>query len=159
MKPGSGRLRRARPGDISGATELWIEVTAHHADIDPLFTLREDADAEIGRLLASQIRDPDTAIFVWETDGELLGFCSVRVDLARPILEETRRAEITDLGVRASARRRGIGRALAEAALDWVREREIDRVEVRVVTGNREGQAFWRSLGFGDLMDVLQRRL
>lgn len=160
MKSEGGSQRRAVPGDVPGLTELWIEITTHHADIDPLFTLRRDAAAEIRRLLAAQLGDPDTAIFVWEAEGELLGFCSVATGVARrPILEETRRAEISDLGVRASARRRGIGRALAEAALDWVRGRGVERVEVRVATGNREGQAFWRALGFGDLMDVLQRRL
>jgi len=151
--------RRASERDLGQLTSLWIDVTTHHARIDPLFTLREGADSEIRRLLTSQLRDPDTAIFVWDADGELLAFCSVRVDIAKPILEETRRAEITDLGVRAFARRRGIGRALAGAALDWVRGRGVERVEVRVATGNREGQAFWRALGFGDLMDVLERRL
>jgi hypothetical protein len=48
---------------------------------------------------------------------------------------------------------------LAAAALDWTAERGVDRVEVRVASGNAEGQAFWRGLGFDDLMDVLQRRL
>jgi GNAT superfamily N-acetyltransferase len=159
VKPTGGLLRRAGPGDVPGTTELWIEITTHHAGIDPLFTLRPDADAEIRRLLASQLRDPDTAIFVWEDESELLGFCGVHAASAPPILEETRRAEVTDLGVRSAARRRGIGRALVEAALAWARGRGIERVEVRVASGNREGQAFWRALGFGDLMDVLQRRL
>jgi ribosomal protein S18 acetylase RimI-like enzyme len=151
--------RRAGERDLGQLTELWIEITTHHGRIEPLFTLRRDADSEIRRLLASQLRDPDTAIFVWEAERELLGFCGVRIDIARPILAETRRAEVVDLGVRAGARRRGIGRALAAAAIDWVRERGIDRVEVRVAVGNREGQEFWRALGFGDLMDVLHRRL
>ena len=31
--------------------------------------------------------------------------------------------------------------------------------EVRVASGNAEGQAFWRALGFDDLMDVLHKRL
>jgi hypothetical protein len=35
----------------------------------------------------------------------------------------------------------------------------VGRVEVRVAARNSEGQAFWRALGFHDLMDVLQRRL
>ena len=69
------------------------------------------------------------------------------------------RAEITDLGVREGLRRRGIGRALVGAAADWITERGVARVEVRVAAGNREGQAFWRALGYGDLMDVLHRRL
>ena len=104
-------------------------------------------------------RDSDAAIFVVDSSDALAGFCCVRIDRAPPILEETRRAEITDLGVQAAHRRRGLGRRLAAAALDWSAEHGVDRVEVRVASRNAEGQAFWRELGFGDLMDVLQRRL
>jgi GNAT superfamily N-acetyltransferase len=52
-----------------------------------------------------------------------------------------------------------VGRVLVERALRWAGERGVERCEVRVATRNREGQGFWRSLGFGDLMDVLQRPL
>jgi len=61
--------------------------------------------------------------------------------------------------VRPAARRRGIGRALAVAATDWVRGCGVQRIEVQVASRNVEGQAFWRALGYGDLMDVLHRRL
>ena len=155
----NGSLRRAGPADIGQLAELWIEITRHHASLDPLFTLRSDARPEIERLLGAQLEDPGGAIFVWATPAGLLGFCAARVDRAPPILEETRRAEITDLGVRAAERRRGIGRELAEAALAWADAGGVARVEVRVVMGNHEAQAFWRGLGFDDLMDVLQRRL
>jgi len=110
-------------------------------------------------LLEATLRDPEAAIFVCERDGALLGFCSVRIDRAPPIQLEVRRAEITDLIVLANERRRGLGRRLVERALAWVVERGVERCEVRVASLNDEGQQFWRSLGFGDLMDVLQRRL
>lgn len=151
--------RRAAADDLAGLVDLWIEVTAHHTALDPLFTLRPNARPVIDRLIRSQLRDSDAAIFVVDALEELAGFCCVRVDRAPPILEETRRAEITDLGVRADLRRRGLGRSLAAAAFDWTAKRGIDRVEVRVAARNSEGQAFWRGLGFDDLMDVLQRRL
>jgi GNAT superfamily N-acetyltransferase len=83
----------------------------------------------------------------------------VRIDRAPPILVEVERAQITDLFVVESLRRQGLARGLVAAALDWVRGRRVERVEVRVASGNPEGQAFWRSLGFSDLMDVLHRRL
>jgi GNAT superfamily N-acetyltransferase len=159
VTPFRGSLRRACAADLARLTELWIETTAHHASIDPLFTLRPGAEPEIQQMIESQLRDPDAAIFVWDAAEELLGFCGVQIDRAPPILEETRRAEITDLGVCESARRRGIGRSLAAAALDWTVDRGVLRIEVRVAVGNREGQAFWRAIGFDDLIEVLQRRL
>lgn len=152
-------VRRAGADDLDALVALWIEVTAHHASLDPLFTLRADARPEIERLIRSQLRDPEAAIFVVDSEAGPTGFCCVRVDRAPPILEETQRSEITDLGVRPDARRLGLGRALAGAALDWAAVRGTERVEVRVASRNAEGQAFWRALGFDDLMDVLQRRL
>jgi len=110
-------------------------------------------------LLAATLRDPGAAIFVYERDDAILGFCSVRIDRAPPIQVEVQRAEITDLMVLASQRRRGVGRALVDRALGWVKERGVERCEVRVASLNIEGQDFWRSIGFADLMDVLQRRL
>jgi GNAT superfamily N-acetyltransferase len=110
-------------------------------------------------LLAATLRDPDAAIFVYECDGALLGYCSVRIDRAPPIQLEVQRAEITDLMVCASQRRRGLGRALVERALSWVKERGVERCEIRVASRNSEGRRFWESVGFDDLMDVLHRRL
>ena len=118
--------------------------------------LRLAVDASLSsyrRMLA----EDDCAVFVADLEGELVGMSCARVDRAPPILLEVERAEITDLGVQRGHRRRGIGRALAEAALAWVRERRVARVEVRVVAGNRGGQAFWLDLGFGDHVQILQR--
>ena len=154
-----GAVRRAGGGDLDRVAALWSAMAAHHAAFDPLFTLRPDAEAEIRSLVGALRRDPDAELLVWEVGDDLPGFCAVRVDRAPPIFAETVRAEITDLVVREDRRRCGGGRALATAALAWVGARGVDRVEVRVAAANPEGQAFWRALGFGDLMDVLQRRL
>jgi len=145
---------------LDALAALWTLLTAHHEKIDSIFAVRAGADLEVRRLVDAMLRDPDGAIFVCEsTPGSLLGFCAVRVDRAPPILVERERAEITDLLVRASARRCGLGRSLVERANAWVGQQGLDRCEVRVASLNDEGQAFWRAMGFGDLMDVLQRRL
>jgi len=158
------RTRRAGPGDLELLCDLWLEVARHHAGLDPYFMLRPGARDEARRLLGAELSDPDAAAWVAggaERGGHAAaqGFCIVRIDRAPPIHEQAARAEITDLGVRRSARRSGVGRALVEAAEAWVRERGVERVEVRVAVANREGQAFWRALGFGEFMDVLHRRL
>jgi ribosomal protein S18 acetylase RimI-like enzyme len=152
-------VRSAEFRDLDRVAALWTAITRHHENLDPLFTMRSGADAELRELITSLYRDPDAEILVYDEGGNLPGMCIVRIDRAPPIMSEVERAEITDLGVRASERRRGIGDLLVDAALKWVRAGAVDRVEVQVACGNREGQAFWRSRGFGDLMDVLHKRL
>ncbi|MCZ6464603.1 MAG: GNAT family N-acetyltransferase [Proteobacteria bacterium] len=155
----TGRVRRAGPRDLDRLAALWVGIASHHEALDPAFRLRPEADSEIRRLLEGALRDPDAAVLVYDQGGDLPGLCIVRIDRAPAILDEVERAEITDLGVREEMRRRGVGRALADAALDWVRERGVARAEVRVASANPEAQGFWRALGFGDWMHLLHRHL
>jgi GNAT superfamily N-acetyltransferase len=157
----SGRVRIARMHEIDRVAALWALITDHHAALDPLFRMRRGpvAEGELRELLRALHQDPDAEILVYVRDGTPEGLCIVRIDRAPPILEETERAEITDLGVRPEMRRRGVGRLLVEEAQAWVRDRGVARVEIQVATGNPEGQAFWRAIGYADLMDVLHKRL
>jgi ribosomal protein S18 acetylase RimI-like enzyme len=154
-----GHVRPARIQDLDRVAALWTAITHHHAHLDPLFSMRKDADGELRELLSAVLRDRDAEIFVYEIEDDLPGMCIVRIDRAPPILEEVERAEITDLGVRENLRRRGIGRVLVAEALRWIERSGVGRVEVQVAHGNAEGQAFWRAAGFGDFMDVLHKRL
>ena len=56
-------------------------------------------------------------------------------------------AEITEMYVRPSFRRRGIGRALVEAAVAHGRERGCRELHLLVDPQNVEAQAFYRALG------------
>lgn len=155
----AGHVRPALASDLGELVALWIALAGHHAALDPQHRLRRDAAPGVARLLEDQLSDDRAGVFVWELEGRLAGLCAARIERAPAVLVETQRAELTELVVRREARRRGIGRALAEAALEWVAARGVERVEVRVAAANAEGQAFWRALGFGVHMDVLQRRL
>jgi GNAT superfamily N-acetyltransferase len=149
--------RRATNGDLAAVTALWIELTRHHAALDPHFALRAGAEDEARRLLEAMQRDPDTAIFVGGDRPS--AFAIVNVRRAPPIHPETCRAEITDVYVAPSQRRRGSGRALVAAATRWASERGAERVEVHVSPRNPDAQAFWRAQGYGVHMEVLHRQL
>ena len=152
-------MREARVRDLDRVAALWSAITEHHTPIDPLWRMRAGAGDELRGLLADLQREPEAAIFVYEERGDLPGMCIVRIDRSPPILEETRRAEITDIGVREDSRRQGIASALLGEALLWVDCQRVSRVEVQVARANAEGQAFWRARGFDPLMDVLHKRL
>lgn len=154
-----GRVREARVRDLDRVAALWSAITDHHRPIDPLWRMRAGAGDELRRLLRELEQDSNVAILVVEEGEDLPGMCIVRIDRSPPILQETCRAEITDIGVREDCRRRGLASALLGEALDWVAAQEVSRVEVQVARGNEEGQKFWRAHGFGPLMDVLHKRL
>lgn len=146
--------RRAVRGDLAAIAELWGALIDHHAESLPRST-REVPAHELDALL----RDTACAAWIAEHEERVVGFCTVRVQTAPPGVRESARALITELYVRPEARRSGLGRALVDTALAWARERGAERVEVRVAARNEAGQSFWRSLGFGAFVDVLDRRL
>jgi ribosomal protein S18 acetylase RimI-like enzyme len=154
-----GGARAAEARDLEAVAALWQALVELHGRLDFRLASAPRAAAEWQRVAARQLADPQAALLVWEEAGALLGFCAARVVQAPPGLAEHARCEIDELFVPSAARRRGIGRALVEAALGWGAARGAGQVLVRVAARNAEGQAFWRALGFGDFVDVLARRL
>lgn len=158
------RLQRAGPDDLAAVMLPWLALGEEHARLDDHYRLRAGADRQVRALLRALLRDAASRVVLVEPVGadvgaEAIGLCLTRVDVAPPILRETRRGEISDLWVSPLARRRGIGRALVDDAIAWLREGGISRVEVRVAARNVDGRAFWDALDFAAFVDVLDRRL
>lgn len=157
-------IRRAEGADLVDVTALWTALLRYHAELDPALRLRPGTETEIRKLVRGSFADRDVAVFLGfaapsQSPACASGLCVVQVDRAPAILEEPRCGKISELYVREEARRRGLGTALAQAALAHAREQDVRRLEVRVSTRNLEGQSFWRALGFRDFMDVLDLRL
>lgn len=160
MSGDGGRVRAARPRELDRLAALFVALLEHHAERAPRLGPGAAAEDEARAHLAARLRDPDGALLVHEdAAGRADGLCVVRV-LHRPSLfAETERGEVESLVVRPEARGGGAGRALGEAALAWLRERGLARVEVQVAVENPGARSFWEALGFGPAMDVLSRRL
>ncbi len=152
-------VRPAGGADVEAVTTLWRSLLGHHERLDPAYRTIPGADREFAAAAREMIASADATVLVWDDGSRVVGFCSVRLVRAPPELVERRRGEILELVVHPDVRRRGVGRNLAEAACGWIRERGAERVEIRVHARNAPGQAFWRALGWGDFVDVLQRRL
>jgi GNAT superfamily N-acetyltransferase len=155
----SAPVRRATAGDAPAIAAFWHALIDFHAAIDPVHGLRDGAGGALAAEVRRALADPDAALWIGEEAGRSVGFCLVRHERAPALAHEGGRALVTELFVAPAVRRRGVGRALVRAALDWARARGALRVEVRVVARNDAGQSFWRALGFGDFVDVLDRRL
>ena len=152
-------MRPADRADVEAVAGLWRTLVAHHARLDVAYRTAPGAERALADAVREMVASPGSCVLVWDDGSGLAGFSTARVVAAPPELLEGGRGEIPELWVRPGARRRGVARALVEAACRWLQERGARRVEVRVHAANREGQAFWRALGWGDFVDVLERRL
>lgn len=90
----------------------------------------------IGEMLASA----NTRTLVAEADGAVAGFL-----VARSIREE---GEILNLAVLPEHRRRGLGRELLTAGLDWLSKGGVREVYLEVRQSNAAALAMYRARGF-----------
>lgn len=131
-------VRRARPDDVEGILDLFEDVAAERKWIatEPGF----DRDRKRERVLASMGRPRQTPCWI-ACDGALVaGNLSV--------FEDSGGEQALGMMVRASHRRRGIGRALLLRCLAWAREHQIGTLSLEVFPHNAPALALYREMGF-----------
>jgi len=140
---GEFRIREAEPRDAQALVELATAVGSEPEGwLITTSNWRSAADER--RYLRSIRRYEHAAVFVAETDDELVGRLSVGRD------PHPASAHVADLGlmVAASHRRRGIGRALLDAAVGWARRAGVRKLELHVFPYNTGAIALYEDFGF-----------
>jgi RimJ/RimL family protein N-acetyltransferase len=136
-------VRRAVPGDAGALVELARSVGA-----EPEGWLITNGDwrtpSEERRYLRAVRRHSHAAVFVAETPDGIVG----RISLARDTHPASE--HVADLGLMVAAphRRRGIGRALMDAAEAWAREVGVRKLELHVFPYNEAAIALYEGLGY-----------
>ncbi|MFX0042499.1 MAG: GNAT family N-acetyltransferase [Candidatus Hodarchaeota archaeon] len=141
--------------NIPEILELWKELFDFNADIEPLFTRREDAHLNYESYLKELMKSDDVKIFGAVDDENLIGFIVAKLSYYPPIYLEEKYGLINDLIVTSSYRRMGIGSRLIEKARDWFSFLGLKRIELDVVARNKEAYSFYLRLGFKDYMHKL----
>ena len=133
------RIRKMLIGDYDGVYALWLSCPGMG-----LNNLDDSRDG-IERFLK---RNPDTC-FVAEAEGQIVGVILAGSD--------GRRGYIYHTAVSPTRRREGIGRSMAETALEALRRLGINKAALVVFDRNGEGNAFWEEMGFTARQDLVYR--
>jgi RimJ/RimL family protein N-acetyltransferase len=136
-------IRQARSGDASELVRLAREVGAEPEGW--LISTRDWRGAgDERRYLRSLRRSRDAAVFVAELDNGIVGRLSVGRD------PHPASSHVADLGlmVAKSQRRRGIGRALLERAVEWARGAGVTKLELHVFPYNEPAIRLYEAFGF-----------
>ncbi len=136
-------VRPARPDDAAALVELAVSVGSE----PEAWLLNTDSWRSVGeerRYLRALKRHPDAAVFVAEDEGTVVGRLSVARDPHRAS------HHVADLGLMVAAghRRRGVGRALLEQAVEWARDAGIRKLELHVFPWNEPAIRLYEQFGY-----------
>jgi putative acetyltransferase len=138
------RVRHAEPRDATELKELADAVAAEPQGwLATSNGWRSVTDER--RYLRAVRRYPHAAVLLAETaEGRVVG----RLSIARDQHPASRHVADVGLMVDAAYRRRGIGRALLAAAVEWARWAEIRKLELHVFPWNEAAIALYERVGF-----------
>ena len=136
-------IRSAVPGDAGALVDLAEAVGAEPEG----WLISDDSWRGVSderRYLKALRRHPHAAVFVAEVGDEVVGRLSVARD------PHPASFHVADLGLMVAAghRRRGIGRALLEQAVDWARASNVRKLELHVFPHNAAAVALYDAMGF-----------
>ena len=132
------KIRQMTINDYEQVYNIWLKSGNGLNDID-------DSKSGIEKFLR---RNPGTC-FVAETGGNIIGTILSGHD--------GHRGRISHTAVIASERKKGVGTALVNAAVDALKAEGITKVNLLVFAHNAPGNKFWEYMGFETRDDVIYR--
>jgi GNAT superfamily N-acetyltransferase len=133
-------LREAVVADAGFLTQLW------HDSIRKADVAEQVADLEV--IVKEAAESPEQRVLIAEYGGEPAGAVFVRLTTVTPLNLEPA-LQVLHPHVLPAFRRRGIGRALIDAALVFAEERGIAHVVTGAQAASRDGNRFLARLAMG----------
>jgi len=152
-------IAAAQTGDLETILDLWGELAAFHAGLDPAFAPAPTWRLAYAGYLSTLLGRPDARILVARERGRVVAFGIARITLLPPFFADRRRGFIQDVFTRRGYRRRGIARRLVTGLLEWLRQEAVETVELTVAANNVPATRLWQRLGFRPYMDHYKRGL
>jgi len=154
-------IRPATSGDLAALGRLGASLMRAHYEFDADRFMRPQRGVEqgYGSFLGSQLNDPDSIVLVAEHDGEVVGYVYAAVEPPSWKELRDRAGYIHDVLVAEGHRRSGIAEALMNAAIAWLRTRDVPRVVLGTASQNETAQRLFRRLGFRPTMIEMTKEL
>lgn len=142
------QYRPATMRDMEAVLRLWGAMMDFHQNNDPRIQLAPGALNAYRAYASYQVNRDDAFLHVAESGGDVIGFILLSISRNLPMFEPPLYGYLSDLTVDAGWRRRGIGRELVRRGCEWLRRHNVTTVQLQFYQFNRQGESFWRAVGF-----------
>jgi GNAT superfamily N-acetyltransferase len=144
---GEAVIREGAAADIPAIEPLWKALYEHQASHGLLVSVPPDGFAKWQAGIAGTL-GRFSCLIIAERAGVPIGFVAGRVRPHPPYLGGQAAGYLGEVFVDQEARGASVGRRLLDATIAWFAKRDVRRVELNVIPGNREGLAFYERLGW-----------
>jgi ribosomal protein S18 acetylase RimI-like enzyme len=150
--PHSGflRIRKATMDDFEGLFELKLEsrkeATKFNKKLAPIETVKDRYESYLKKDLSSEWR----AVFIAVEDGNVVGMVLGKIFRSMYIQGHERTGYISNLYVKKEFRKKGVGKKLTDALIDWFKSKDTVALTLEVYESNKLAKNFYHKLGFKD---------
>lgn len=140
-------IRFATLDDIEAISLLYNEFFAYNADLQPEYCRLSKESGAYPKIV---IADNNADLLIAVENDTIVGFIHIREAQTPPFdsVIPHKYAEIIDFIVTASYRKKGIGSKLMDFAKQWSKSRNLDYIELSVLTNAKEAFHFYDQKDF-----------
>ena len=150
----------ANENHIPGMLRLLQQVGQVHRDIRPDI-FRDGAQKYDAAALGELLKDPARPIFIYEENGQVLGycFCIHKQYAGDPVLADRKELYIDDLCVDEACRGRGLATALYRHVTEYAKRSGCQFLTLNVWAGNDNAQTFYEHMGMTPRSTTMESKL
>jgi len=142
------KVRKATIDDINEIADLYIEQFCIMKDLQPDFY----QEGEQSKAFIQGVIESDDSDILVLTDNAIVGLALLQTKETPdfPFFVKHKYAYLMDIVMTKDCRGKGMGSILLEEAKKWAIDRELEYVELDVLSGNDNAIRFYRKHGFMD---------
>ncbi|MCS7124150.1 MAG: GNAT family N-acetyltransferase [Candidatus Bathyarchaeota archaeon] len=147
------KIRRASEADLQQIVKLSEKLGRDESAMDSMVSPLP-SEFQNPNWILKNIKGENAAVFVAEADGKVVGYSLGWI--SQPWSYKAKRGYICDCFVEKAYRRRGIGKTLVKAMLEWFRNKGVECVEADIYSNNIPSLAMFKGLGFKEVSKRLR---
>jgi len=125
-------------------------------DVEPVLKPREGTIPVFEKKYLRTAMKSENSLLLVALDGtKVVGYSYALIEESPDLIERMPFGYVHDMFITRDYRRRGIGEMMYGEIVKWFQMRNIKRIELGILPGNKPARSFWKKHGFTDYRRTL----